>query len=426
MKAKNNSVTKWGILILLPIAVILGVLVAMPITVSAADQTVTIIQTDTVAQVSDKIITAINNTGGSGTVTVNGSKNNANASLSLSIPSGVTVIWNANYAGDVGGSYLITFEGNGTFEMASGSIQSNGYSYAVYSYGITLKVSGGTISSEYDVAIYSDDSTINISGGMISSGMISIGNPTIYLVDSTLTVSNGTISSENGNAIVSINSTVNISGGMVISVNGYYAIYSEDSTLTINGGTIMASGEDGVAIRLEDSTLTISGGTISTTCPYGTIFAYDYKINISGGFVFAYGTTITSTNTYGGAIYLNGSSTPAPTIGGNAVICVWNQAAGTTTYSEGTSTDLVTNTGASVTWAKSGSQDGISYANATNSGFFPISGIVVNAYMAPTTYTDDAKQNNMIWLWGGLGVLAVLAIGGGSAFIVTKNRKKVL
>ncbi|MCL2140588.1 MAG: hypothetical protein FWH42_02755 [Dehalococcoidia bacterium] len=325
-----KTITTKLISVLLPMAAVVSVLVAMPLMACAADQTVTIAQSDSVAQIQTKVSNAIDNTGGSGIVTVNGSKNNANGNLSLSIPSGVTVIWNANYAGDVGLSDLITFEGNGTFEIASGSIKNSGTSLAIYALGTaTIKVSGGTISSKIGVAIRSDGSTVNINGG--------------------------TISSEYTCAIDLGNSTVNI-----------------------NGGTI--SSENGVAIRSKGSTVNINSGTISSTSLYGAIHTYgsDSKINISGGFVFSYSTAITSTNTSGGAIYL-GDSTPAPTIGGNAVICVWNQAVGTTTYTEGTTTDLVANTGASATWAKSGSQDGISYSNATNSGFFLISGIVVNA-----------------------------------------------
>jgi len=333
-----KTITTKLISVLLSMAVVVGVLAAMPITVSAADQTVTITQSDTVAQIQAKIENAIVTAGGSGTVTVNGSKSNADACLSLhTVYAGVTTLWRADYSGSVSGNDMINLGGAGTFEVASGSINNNGM-------GNTIRSDSGTV-------------TIKVSGGTVSANDAAA------------------ICSYNGNFVI-------VNGGTVSSVNEW-AIYTNGSTLTINGGMVSSLNSD--AIDSYGSTVNINGGIVSSTGPYCAIFASDSsnsKINISGGFVFAYGTAITKT-AGGSAIWLR-DSTPAPTIGGNAVICVWNQAADITTYTEGTTTNLVINTGASVTWAKSGSQDGISYSNATNSGFFPISGIVVNAYVAPT------------------------------------------
>ncbi|MCL2140593.1 MAG: hypothetical protein FWH42_02780 [Dehalococcoidia bacterium] len=44
--------------------------------------------------------------------------------------------------------------------------------------------------------------------------------------------------------------------------------------------------------------------------------------------------------------------------------------------------------------------------------------------LIPNSINDDTTPNNMLWLCGGLGVLAVLAVGGGGDFILSKNRKK--
>jgi len=86
---------------------------------------------------------------------------------------------------------------------------------------------------------------------------------------------------------------------------------------------------------------------------------------------------------------MNNGGTPA--ISGNAVVCAWDKpSSGTPTYDDGTSTNLAVNSGATANWgikpAMGGepAQNGIVYIKGTNTGFFPIDGIIINSVAAPS------------------------------------------
>ena len=109
--------------------------------------------------------------------------------------------------------------------------------------------------------------------------------------------------------------------------------FADDSTVTFNmtGGRIYsASSGAAISSNSPNAVINISGGVISVTT--GIPIANNgagAKTNITGGVIFHHGTTARAT------------STPAnTTIGDNAVIIAWRQS-GVTTYTDGTSTDLV-------------------------------------------------------------------------------------
>ena len=234
---KTSRFPQFVVVFMLSIAFIL----CLTSTAPAADQTVSIMQSDTVAQIQTKIQTAINAAGDRGAITVNGSKTGANETLELDIPTEITVIWRADYAGDAG--VLIRLEGSGTFEVASGTI---------------------SLSGDNGNAILFSDGKVTVSGGMVSSS--GVGSSTIC----TWTWSSAVLVKDKG--------IVEATG-----VHGY-SIYTLYGSATVTGGTVTASGERGIAISSSDGNIIVSGGTVSATGKEGqAIYTNRGTITVSGG-----------------------------------------------------------------------------------------------------------------------------------------------
>jgi len=162
------------------------------------------------------------------TITVTGTVSNANQTLDLDIPSGVTVSWGASLTrSGTGGLTAVTIRGGGVFNVTG-----NGR--------ITASGTGGPR------AIHSTDSTLIVSGGTINAS--------------------GT---GNLRAIYSSNSIVEISGGRinVSGTSGPTAIYSSNSTVNVSGGTINASGTGEVrgVLATNNSIVGVTGGVINAT-----------------------------------------------------------------------------------------------------------------------------------------------------------------
>ena len=284
------------------------------------------------------------------TVTVTGTVSGATNTLVLNINSGVTVRWEASYTGSAWP--LIRLSGDGTFEVPEGGLISGSGSSI-----ISLTESSNTVS-------------VTVSGGIVRNTNTNYSNAISGSIGSTnnITVTGGEVSSISGYAIT-VSGNVSVSGGTVSTESDSSSainVYNASNTVTVTGGTVSAT--RGQAIRCDDpsSTVTMSGNS----------------------FVFAWGTNLDLNN--------NDVLRGTPNTSGNAIICAWNQGAETTTYLEGTSTHLTWitfNSGATVKWARNGSQSGISYAKGTNTGFIPITGVTVNA-PAPTTCSVTFKYNN--------------------------------
>ena len=182
--------------------------------------------------------------------------------------------------------------------------------------------------------------------------------------NSTISVLNGTVRATgvNSTAIYNSgsNSRVEVSGGRVDSV--YRGVYNDvpNSKIVVSGGII--SGKGGPAIWNNNANSTIE---------------------VSNGFVFSLGKTPTSPGSDAVVRSANGTAI----VSGVGVVCGWNKTS--STYTEGTNTDLVTNGTASVRWGRSSGQSGISYENGTNTGFFPLSDVTVN----PVKYTVKFDSN---------------------------------
>jgi len=125
----------------------------------------------TPTQIAAAITAAFN--GGADTVTVTGSFTGATI-LDLTIPEGKTVIWQANYHGNIGGYVsLIDIRGDGVFEVSGGADIRNSSSlgYAIRVHGSAfLHISGGYIESggmEVPPVLLRDNSSVFVSGGNV-------------------------------------------------------------------------------------------------------------------------------------------------------------------------------------------------------------------------------------------------------------------
>jgi len=158
-----------------------------------------------------------------------------------------------------------------------------------------------------------------------------------------------------------------------------------------------------------------------------------------------------------------------------AVVVAWDKpSSGTPTYTVDTTTNLAVNSGATVKWAKNGSESGIRYSNGSNNGFYAVSGVTVKEAATspapggtspsnptpsnpgstnpddnqPVPYDDDddaandgededgaavsdgikeenedEEKDEFNWWWIVAIALGVVVIGGGIAFFMMMSKK---
>ncbi len=337
-----------------------------------ASATVILLQDQTVADISSAIQTALNDTD-SNTVVITGSKTNVTSSLSLNIPEGKTVVWEAVFKG-YSADYLMHLNGKGTFEVVEGGEinASSGGAIAGISYYSNydiprITISGGTVKAIESCAIYIINDSfesipVTVSGGIVSNAGTD-KNPTIHLngnaylydnisvtiknegkVISTsidgiavksagniriqdaaevnaggtavmgrfITVESGTISA-NKTAVFTLKEVL-VSGGRVeaIGTDGY-AIYASGN-VQVSGGTVSAAGDNGAAI-LSSGTTVVEGGSVS---------AKKTVIRLSMGNVLVRGGIVRGGNNViealgGGSVTVEGGTVEATNVGGNAI-----------------------------------------------------------------------------------------------------------
>ena len=175
--------------------------------------------------------------------------------INLVIPSGITVIWEAdatNLTIDVSNS-----NSDGIFEMASGGSivndpSSGPLSAIVYdatsNTGFSIIISGGTVSSD-DETIFVQNGIIEITGGTVTT--TGTEGVAIYVADGDLIMSDG---------------VVEATGNAPVSQTPAYpeAIAIDNGTAKITGGIVRATGTDGIAISLFDfSAAAYLAGTVT-------------------------------------------------------------------------------------------------------------------------------------------------------------------
>ncbi|MCL1966790.1 MAG: right-handed parallel beta-helix repeat-containing protein [Fibromonadales bacterium] len=189
-------------------------------------------------------------------------KRSDNKTLTLDIPAGITVNWQAKLTAGNVYNELIVKKGKGTLEIRNGSI-------------------GNSIVNSLYNAIRVDEGDLTIYGGTISSG---VGYGIKSYSTGTVAIKGGTISMRGGPGIsvgvynASIG-TVEISGG---TISADYAVYNVSTgTVNISGGTIKAIGGKAIYGFSSGGTINISGGEISSNDEDGgTVVSSVGKINI--------------------------------------------------------------------------------------------------------------------------------------------------
>ncbi|MCL2153218.1 MAG: S-layer homology domain-containing protein [Oscillospiraceae bacterium] len=295
-------------------------------------------------------------------VVVTGTVSGATENLTLQIDEGVTVVWKAEYSGFADGGAnqsLIFLYGYGQFEVApGGGIKNTGGVHAIYA-SVPIVLSGGMVENEgIGSAIYSSR-PVTVSGGGVAA---SPQDGYSALVASDLILNNGGVSSSGAGATVSSGGNIEIRDGLV---------ENWGSGTAIRGGSVKMSG----------------GGVIAKTGE--AIYGMD-TMEISGGFVLAYGKNIGDVislwvvhyddppENVGDVGLLNPPlARIEPEISGTAVVCAWNNTTMNMVYSEGSTNDISAVPAGMAKWGKVGDQNGISFANGSNTGFWGMNGVTV-------------------------------------------------
>jgi len=304
--------------------------------------------------------------------------------------SGTTLITSS--VSTIGGSWIGTIHlvNKGTtadvrLEITGGTVEntSNGITICNESFGI-VNISGGTISGNYNGVVNNYCGILNISGGTIFS-------PT------GVTIWNG---GSNGG-------TINITGGTISTMGDIKdAILSYKGYINISGGTVSTTTGRAIGCNSSPVEINISGGTVSATIGNAIVNSYPAgKVNISGGIVSAttgkairLGTSGATTTISDNAIVFAYGTAVTDVIDGNydqtddAVVVVWDDEAGTTTYEAGTSDDIYKlPAAATAVWAKQGSNNGISVSYNTTIGFIPIADVTVGTIGIKTITNEQLR-----------------------------------
>ncbi|GHV10954.1 hypothetical protein FACS1894219_01320 [Clostridia bacterium] len=344
---------------LLPVAVnVNGLELPNPYFEIDADETVAEIQ----AALQDEI-DGISDAGG-GTVTVTGSKTDADATLELVIPEGVTVVWDADYSGTVGNNEtndalieLKTVENStlgGKF-ILTGSLKNIAKTARVINVigSIAVEIDGGDVYAESTndgggiaIAIFSEgggDVTVT-SGMVISNGMLILAGASDVLISggtvtndfkdfeddvielivegaiiaNDITITGGKVTA-NAAGIGIVSGSINISGDAEVTANAYYKAESNGNKeifgdglyavydVTISGGTVSATGGDsGITSR---GNIIISGGDVTAIGSEDGIVSSGYwygpekaEVYINGVVEISGGTVTAIGETYSGIL----------------------------------------------------------------------------------------------------------------------------
>ena len=334
---------------------------------------------------------AANNT----TVTVSGSKTNADGTLEIDIPSGKTLLWKAVYAADEAfDGPLIETTGAGVFELADGGLRSSSGIAASIASGSGIHVTGGTVGTEGGVGI--SGGNVRLSGGVVSAG--------------------------SGIAVETHNSAIFIDGGAA-TINGDVRMYADmlpedpvgiycrsGGKVTVNGN-VSIEGTNIAGIWCEDG-IVAANGNVSVTgtgdCEYieGVYCADGGKVNMKGSL------DVRLAGPYEASWYLTGIDCRS---GGQVAL-------NGDVYIEGPATGIKTADGGTV------SVDGNVYASGDNSTGVSV-GDGGKANVSRNITADGADSKGLVVFngseaavgqsvsAGGTGSVGVYAMDGGKALV---------
>ena len=271
-----------------------------------------------------------------------------------------------------------------------------------YNNNTQINISGGLVEAGNACAIQSTgrDSVVMITGGRVTNSATTNINSTIFMnggtgqnviinggvVDTTSTSNTSYVIQTSGNVLVNgsgevhaiagrainlvgLNSTATIEGDAIVSAKSGIAISTAttrpgdvaNAQVFVTGGWVYTeSGTAAIQTTGTTGKVTISGGKVTATSGYAV--RATGSVEISGGFVFAYGTGV------GQVVYAPNTGFPT----NNGIIVAWNKAILNPVYVEETGNDLVIVPGGSAYWHKEDRESGISYSKNANTGFFPL------------------------------------------------------
>ena len=252
MKKTNKSLIKL-------VAIFLAILLTGSIAMTHAEAS-------TVSELAAQI-NAINGLfadAGTNVVTVTGSNENITTPLTLDIPSGVTVNWEATYTGAVSpaSTSMITLSGSGRFDIRNyGAVINNGTgnTISITGSGTVIRVyNNGTVQSSRSgcgILVLADNAEVDV--GLMGSVISLDGN------------ANAAIQIGGGSAVSG--NVVNVNGGTVISIGSGFAIndgagtslLDNDTRISVTSGVISAGGNSAIHSTGIRSSVAISGGIIS-------------------------------------------------------------------------------------------------------------------------------------------------------------------
>lgn len=305
MKKPTNKILS----LLLMVSLVITGLVVVPMTARAASNTVPIDQMDTVSTMKGNIQAAINSAGIGNTVTVTGTVTGPTTILELDIPTGVTVIWKADYSGTI--DHLIELTGNGTFEVANdGKVITTGPTAILGNTG-AIMVSGGEVKGTIGAAIYT------VSGNVtVTSGNVKVTSGQAILTESgDVTVNDGTLSATIGNTIKTGGNNVTETDGGNVTINGGtlsttsgYTIHTFIGDVTVCGGMVKST--SGCSVAAYGGSVSVTGGTLSTAVGEA-IYTIRGNVTVAGS------GKVEATDNKGIAIYVSSGNV---TISGNAKV----------------------------------------------------------------------------------------------------------
>ncbi len=270
----------------------------------------------------------------------------------------------------------ITASGSGTVTVSGGTLK-GGNSGTIYTTGRNNKVivSGGIVSSSgHAIYTFGTGSTVTIcENGKVEGGYY---GDAIWATGNVEVKDNAEVKAGTANrAIFSRGATVTVSGGIISSSVRAILMNGANSNIIVNGGKVSTTSGRAIENTGTNGKVTISGGMVNATSGYAiAVTEADSKITISGGVVFAYEPVISMKNE---SNFIG--------VSGTGVIIGWNQAAGNTSYSQGSANDLSMLPAGCAKWDKVSEDGGITYENGINKGFIALEDITITKGNGITT-----------------------------------------